>query len=153
MSVAAITIFSRPPLAQVKRLLDDAGLPTADLMIAHLEDFFGIGTPDALVGVVGVEPLGSAALVRSLAVAPDQRSHGFGKALVNAAERHARSKGATDLYLLTNNAEQFFEGLGYTRAERTTAPEAIRRTREFAALCPASAVFMVKHCAPAGRPV
>lgn len=153
MSTANVAVFGRPSLASVERLLADAGLPTTDLTTAHLETFFGIGSPDALDGVVGLELFGDAALLRSLAVAPAQRSLGLGKTLVNTAERHARSKGATDLYLLTSTAERFFAGLGYVRADRNSAPESIRQTREFAALCPASAAFMVKYCVPGASAV
>lgn len=149
MSTADVAVFGHPSLASVERLLADAGLPTADLTTAHLDAFFGIGSPDALDGVVGLEIFGDAALLRSLAVAPGQRSHGLGRMLVNAAERHARSQGASDIYLLTNTAERFFASLGYVRADRNSAPASIRQTREFAALCPASAAFMVKHCVPA----
>lgn len=143
-----VAVFGHPSLASVQRLLADAGLPTDDLTTAHLETFFGLGSPDALEGVVGLEIFGEAALLRSLAVTPAQRSHGLGKLLVSTAERYARTRGAGDIYLLTNSAERFFADLGFVPADRNSAPESIRQTREFAALCPASASFMVKHCVP-----
>lgn len=148
MSVADVTIFANPPLASVVRLLNEAGLPTADLTNAHLEAFFGIGSPDALDGVVGLDLNGDVALLRSLAVNPTHRSRGLGKSLVVAAERYARSQGVNELYLLTNTAERFFQRLGYSLADRNSAPESIRQTREFASLCPASAAFMAKRLAP-----
>ena len=46
--------------------------------------------------------------------------------------------------LLTTAAEPFFTRHGYRAANRQTAPEAIRRTREFAGLCPASAAYLTK---------
>jgi amino-acid N-acetyltransferase len=48
----------------------------------------------------------------------------------------------SDIYLLTTTAPDFFAGLGFRRAGRKTAPPAIRATRQFATLCPASAVLM-----------
>jgi amino-acid N-acetyltransferase len=63
---------------------------------------------------------------------------------VAEAERYARSKGVTDLYLLTTTAEGFFERLGYRRVVRENAPEAIRQTKEFSGLCSSSAAFMAK---------
>jgi hypothetical protein len=38
--------------------------------------------------------------------------------------------------------------LGYVRAAREDAPEAIRREREFAELCPSSSALMVKDLPP-----
>jgi len=148
VSDSAVDVFARPSLAVVKRLLADAGLPTADLAHRHLETFFGVGSPEAPDGVVGVELHGDSALLRSLVVVPAARARGLGKALIGAAERYARSAGATDICLLTNTAERYFETLGYERADRTVAPKAILQTDQFASLCPASATFMHKRCAP-----
>ena len=61
------------------------------------------------------------------------------------AERHARSRGVRELYLLTTTAERFFERLGYRRTGRENAPEAIRGTQEFSGLCPSSSAFLVKE--------
>lgn len=134
-----------PPFVQVESLLHAAALPWADLTPAHMTDFFSVGPADAPQGVVGVELHGDVALLRSLAVVAPSRGKGLGHALVAAAEAHARAGGASALYLLTTTAEPFFEALGYHRIERDAAPEPIRRTREFAALCPATAVLMVKR--------
>jgi amino-acid N-acetyltransferase len=149
-TTAAVDVFAKPALGAVRRLLADAGLPTSDLTGTQLETFFGAGTPDCPEGIVGVELHGDSALLRSLVVTPLARSRGLGRALVSAAERCARSAGASDIYLLTSTAEPFFTSLGYVRTDRSTAPPAIRRTHEFASLCPASASFMHKRLAPTG---
>jgi amino-acid N-acetyltransferase len=146
-TTAAVDVFAKPALGAVRRLL---GLPTSDLTGTQLETFFGAGTPDCPEGIVGVELHGDSALLRSLVVTPLARSRGLGRALVSAAERCARSAGASDIYLLTSTAEPFFTSLGYVRTDRSTAPPAIRRTHEFASLCPASASFMHKRLAPTG---
>jgi amino-acid N-acetyltransferase len=99
---------------------------------------------EAPKGVVGLEIYDKVALLRSLAVAADSRGNGCGKALVAQAERHARCLGVTEIYLLTTTAAQFFERLGYKRTNRQSAPDPIRQTEEFAALCPSSSAFMVK---------
>ncbi|HXI21293.1 MAG TPA: hypothetical protein VNH46_09420, partial [Gemmatimonadales bacterium] len=57
----------------------------------------------------------------------------------------ARARGIVDLYLLTSTAEPFFGRRGYRVADRGAAPEAIRRTAEFASLCPSSCAFMHKR--------
>jgi amino-acid N-acetyltransferase len=46
---------------------------------------------------------------------------------------------------LTTTAESFFAKHGYQRAARESAPAAIRGTREFAGICPASSTFMLRH--------
>jgi len=143
--MTAIPIFRQPDAAQVRRLAELAGLPTADLAAADLSHFFGCGAMDRPHGVVGLELLGTEALLRSLAVDAGARGSGNGRALVAAAEQHARGSGVGSIYLLTTTAAGFFERLGYARVEREGAPPAIRRTREFGELCPASATFMVKH--------
>ena len=84
-------------------------------------------------------------LLRSLAVAADRRGAGLGSALVDKAEAHARARGAHSIFLLTTTAEDFFKSRGYQPADRATAPDAIRTSREFADLCPASSAFLVKH--------
>jgi amino-acid N-acetyltransferase len=140
----AMKTYRRPPREQVQHLLAASGLPTSDVTPEHIEHYLACGAADRPSGVVGVELHGEAALLRSLAVAAEHRGTGCGKALVAEAERYARSQGVNELYLLTTTAERFFERLGYRRAMRETAPEAIRGTQEFSALCPSTAAFMVK---------
>ena len=138
-------IFERPGEARVKRLLSEADLPTADLTPGHLDHFFGCGSGDALEGVIGLEPYGAVALLRSLAVASTRRGHGLGTQLVAHAERYARERGVRALYLLTTTAEPFFRRLGYECIARDAVPEAIKATREYAGICPASSAVMTKR--------
>ena len=139
--------YLRPRLAAVQALLGESQLPASDLTEAHLEHFIGCGSAEALDGVVGLELYPPYALLRSLAVAAAERGNGLGSALLADAERHARSRGVTEIYLLTNSAERFFERKGYQHVPRESAPPAIRATQEFAALCPASSAFMRKRLA------
>lgn len=137
-------VFRRPSEHDVHRLLSAATLPVDDLTPAHLEHFFACGAQDGTIGVGGVELHGDDALLRSLAVDERARGQGCGSALVAALEAYARAEGAHRIYLLTTTAPHFFEGLGYRVVARETAPERVRATPEFAALCPASAVCMAK---------
>jgi amino-acid N-acetyltransferase len=134
-----------PPLAAAKALLVDANLPTADLTERHCEHFFYWGPTATPSGLVGLELLGDVALLRSLVVSSDARSCGMGTALVQFAENYARSQGVRALYLLTTTAEGFFARRGYAAAARDLAPPAIRATREFAGICPASSAFLSKQ--------
>jgi amino-acid N-acetyltransferase len=148
-SMALTSITARPCRAAVAALLDASDLPSADLTDAHMEHFFFCGPAVAPTALVGVEPCGSSALLRSLlrslVVRPEHRSVGLGAALVEHAEAYARAGGARALYLLTTTAEPFFARLGYTIVERARAPREIAATREFAGICPASSVFMAKR--------
>lgn len=135
-------IHPRPPLAGAVALLAGARLPTEDLTATHCESFFFAGPADAPTGLVGLELFGDVALLRSLVVAPQRRRQGEGHALLVHAENHARRCGVRALYLLTTTAEGFFARHGYQRTDRDSAPAAIRATREFAGICPASSAFM-----------
>jgi hypothetical protein len=46
-------IFRSPERAAVVELLEQAGLPVADVSAAMLEGFLGCGRPDALHGAIG----------------------------------------------------------------------------------------------------
>ena len=134
--------------AGVRALLQAAALPVADLATAQPE-FFGLRDDAGLVGVIGLERHGGAALLRSLAVRNDQRGRGLGTTLVGALEARAPSLGVTELWLLTTTAEAFFLHLGYEPAVRDTAPAAIRETAEFRSICPSSAACLRKTLSPA----
>lgn len=125
-------------------LLEACGLPTSDLSDGHTPHFFYCGSARSPAGIVGVELLGDDALLRSLAVREAKRKAGIGATLVSHAEEFARSQGARNLYLLTTTAALFFARHGYIAASKRDAPESVRRTREFAEICPDSSTFMFK---------
>lgn len=141
-------------LGAMRSLLEAAELPAGDLTAGHLEAFRVAVVPVGhLVGGVGLELAGDAALLRSLVVAPQARGTGLGHALVDAALELARERGVSEVWLLTTTAERFFERLGWRRAERASAPAGIRATAEFSALCPASSVCMVRDLQGSRREV
>ena len=139
-----LQIARRPAFPAAIRLLQEASLPTEDLSESHLEHFYFAGPATQPTGLVGLEVFGEVALLRSLVVAPARRGLGDARQLVDYAERQARARGVNAIYLLTTTAEPFFMRRGYTRADREAAPAAIRATREFAGICPASSAFMTK---------
>ena len=81
MNVAAAQPADLPA---IRALLTANALPSADLTPAHLGSFWIVEDAAGLVGVVGLEPHGRAALLRSLAVRVDRRGHGIGAALARA---------------------------------------------------------------------
>jgi hypothetical protein len=70
------TVFERPALADVRRLVESAGLCADDLAELDLSHFLGFGSSGGLSGVVGLEVFGKVALLRSRphcpSVCPDQ---------------------------------------------------------------------------------
>ena len=137
-------ISNRPDLEVAIRILQAANLPTVDLTDAHVEHFSFAGSATQPTGLVGLEVFGDVALLRSLVVVSERRGHGDGRRLLEHAENHARSAGVRTLYLLTTTAEKFFASHGFARLSRDAAPAAIRSTREFDGICPASSAFMSK---------
>ncbi|WP_339524553.1 arsenic resistance N-acetyltransferase ArsN2 [Pseudomonas sp. EA_35y_Pfl2_R111] len=140
-----MNFYRHPPAAAAKALLAAAGLPTADLAAEHFVHFIAAGPAHAPEALIGLQPYGDVALLRSLVVSPTTRGKGYGGALVAEIEAYAQQLGVRELYLLTNTAEAFFGRRGYSSVERADVPEAIRQTAEFSSLCPASAVCMHKR--------
>lgn len=132
----------------VRRLLDEAGLPVADLGPDHLADFLVAersGTCQIeTVGIIGLQRFNQVALLRSLVVSQSGRKLGLGRRLVSAVEANACCAGVKDLWLLTIDAERYFESLGYRMMSRDSAPDSIRNTEEFSGLCPDGAYLMRK---------
>ena len=133
-----------PDLPAVVRLLQAAGLPTADLRGAPAFDLWVIEADAALIGAIGLKRFEKSALLRSLVVVPEYRRHGLGRQLVEQLERVARMSGIDRLVLLTETAEGFFAGLGYSVTDRESVPAAVKGSAEFRTLCPVSAACMTK---------
>ena len=144
---ADVASASASDLEDVVGLLHGAKLPHRDVTADLLANYLLIRRRGALIGVIGLEPFGSVGLLRSLAVARDERGRGLGIALTHALEQRARALGIADLYLLTTTAERFFAKLGYRRVPRADAPPEIQRTTEYRELCAESSVLMVRRLA------
>jgi len=129
-------------LEGVRALLVEANLPPDGL-----DDQFGpryavVEVGGALAGAAGVEVHGAFGLLRSVVVAPTARGTGLGGALVADRLAWARRERLAAVFLLTTTAPDFFAALGFERIARDAAPEEIRRSREFASVCPGSSVLM-----------
>jgi amino-acid N-acetyltransferase len=131
-------------LAIVQTWLVDAGLPIADLTPDHMNDFLVAVVDAGPAGIIGLEQFDEVGLLRSLVIDPAARRGGIGRQLVAALEAHALANGVAELWLLTIDAEAYFQKLGYEIMERDSAPEVIRETDEFSSLCPGDAVLMRK---------
>jgi amino-acid N-acetyltransferase len=125
-------------------LLRASALPVEDLSGDHMDHFLIASIGEAVVGVIGLEAFSGIGLLRSLATRPDVRNAGIGRGLVAELEAMAGRQGLQELWLLTIDADRFFEKQGYRVRQRDEAPDAIRRTAEFSTLCPGDAVLMSK---------
>src|SRR5207244_7402743 len=98
----------------------------------------------AIVGTAALEVCCDNALLRSVAVAPEWRSRGLGRALVTRVIADAEAQGLRALYLLTTTAEHYFPSFGFQPIARDEVPVEVRGTEEFQTACPASAVVMCR---------
>ena len=148
----SMTSLSMPTLRQaladdwdaVRSLLLASDLPVDDLGPARLDGFLIAEYDDAIVGLIGLEVLGTVGLLRSLVVEKTARSSGLGGKLVGALESAAGAAGIAELWLLTMDAERFFQRHNFEIVDREAAPEEIRSSEEFSTLCPGTAWLMRK---------
>jgi len=132
-------------LAAVERLLTASSLPLDGVREA-LSTFVVAESAGDIVGVAGLEACCDNALLRSVAVHPDWRSHGLGRALVTRVISDAEARGVRALYLLTTTAERYFPSFGFRTISRDEVPDDLRETAEFRGACPASATVMCREC-------
>jgi len=128
-------------LSAVERLLTANSLPLEGVREA-LKDFVVAESGDDIVGVAGLEICSDSALLRSVAVSPDWRGKGVGRALVTRTIADAEARGVRALYLLTTTAEDYFPAFGFARIARENVPADVRATTEFTTTCSASATAM-----------
>ncbi len=101
-------------------LLTSAGLPLEGAQ-AHLAEFLLAFRAGRIIGMVGLERYGDAALLRSLVVIPSEQGNGLGRELV----RHLLDR-----------------RFGFTRVTGSDIPAAVMVSAEFQGACPSSAVAM-----------
>jgi len=143
MTGLAATSIHAADLDELADALSVARLPSADLGEPG-RAFFRFHEDTSLIGFGGLEGEGADRLLRSLIVMPDRRGAGLGRAMLLLLEGEARRIGVERLHLLTSTAEPFFRTNGYGDADRGSAPASIAGSREFTALCPASATYLKK---------
>lgn len=126
---------------QVRALLSAAALPLAGVP-DDLAEFLVAERGGALLGAIGLERYGRAALLRSAVVDPAHRGSGLGEALVQGLVERAQSSGVEELILLTTTAERWFPRFGFAVITRSEVPNALQASEELRGACPASAVVM-----------
>lgn len=128
----------------VRNLLLASALPVDDLGPGKLGGFLIAEDNAATVGLIGLDIFGKRGLLRSLVVDENARGSGLGGKLIGALESAAEAAGILELWLLTIDAERYFERYDFHIVERALAPDNIRQTDEFRDLCPDSALLMRK---------
>jgi amino-acid N-acetyltransferase len=128
----------------VQSLLLASELPVDDLGPQKLDGFLIAEDGNAIVGLIGLEVSGTVGLLRSLVVEKNARRSGLGGKLVGALESAAEAAGISELWLLTIDAERFFQRHNFEFVDRAAAPDEIRDSEEFSTLCPGTAFLMRK---------
>ncbi len=142
-----LVIERGPGRAGVIRLLEAAELPTSDLTDAHMADFFYCGS-SRRARRPRRPGVSRGRCARSFAGRSRRTKGALGwvSALVEKAESYARARGARSHFSSDHHRRKFLQAAAATRRPiSAAAPDAIRTSREFADLCPASAAFLVKH--------
>lgn len=130
----------------ISQLLETVGLPVpghADVPVQMMAAFAG----PHLVGCVGWESFGPQALLRSLAVQPSMRGQGVGQVLVDCLLDVMAGMEVEEVYLLTTEAAGFFTRFGFEAVERSSVPEPVHGSGEFALDCCQTAVVMKRNLA------
>jgi amino-acid N-acetyltransferase len=146
MPIARLRAATERDRALIRALLAASSLPTSDLEAAR-PHFVVACMDEQVIGTGALQPFGSVALLRSIAVQPHLRGAGVGHSIVTELEHIARTSAINQLILLTQTAKSFFEAQGYAVIDRASAPPAVRESEEFRSLCPASALCMSKALA------
>ena len=95
-----------------------------------------------IVGCGALQPIGTSAVMRALAIAPSFRRQGLGRTLVRELIDRALRQNLGSVFLLTIDQAEFFRRLGFREVDRQNAPEQISETEHFRSQCCEQATFM-----------
>jgi len=141
MSEITIAPARAEDLEAIKALLLQSDLPTAGVD-EHWKTFLVARDGEVMVGCGGAEAYQFAALIRSVAVKPEYRSHGIGRRIVRQLLDRLASRGLREFYLLTTTAEEYFKKRGFKPIDRDEVHPQLLSSREFQDACPSTAVCM-----------
>jgi amino-acid N-acetyltransferase len=120
--------------AAVEALLRSSELPIAGVA-EHLSEFFVAEHRGEIVASAGLEQFGSAALLRSVAVAPGYRNRGLARMLLDRLLDRARGGGIARVYLLTTTAADYFSRAGFAPVVRDAVDAGVMASSEFQGAC------------------
>jgi amino-acid N-acetyltransferase len=128
-------------LGAVLTLLTKAFLPREGVA-EHFRHFLVARANGGVVGSLGMERYGPSALLRSLAVAPEYRGQGLGRALTERLLEEAREQGVKRVFLLTETAAGYFPRFAFKPIASEDADVEVQRSVEFRTACCRSAICM-----------
>lgn len=128
-------------LDAVAVLLDDAQLPPLPSRLPRSNVLVAFDGSDVR-GAIALEVVRRLGLVRSAVVEPSERDTGTGSSLLRSLIARAHELGLQSLYLLTEDAADFFAQTGFAEVDRTRVPREIRMTQAFREECPDTATVM-----------
>ena len=134
---------SSEDLDNVISLLKNVSLPIEDIHL-HFNNFLVLEIEGNIVGTIGMEVYDEIALLRSLAVSKTFQKKGLGQKLYLKLFEKIKAMGISEIYLLTETAEEFFSKQGFQKVLRDSTPLQIQQSYEFTTLCPSTAVCMCK---------
>lgn len=141
MTEISISPATADDLEPIKALLLASNLPT-DGVEEHWRTFIVARDGERMVACGGAEAYQFVALIRSVAVEPEYRSHGIGRRIVRQLLDRLASRGLREFYLLTTTAEEYFRKRGFKTIDRDEVHPQLLSSREFQGACPDSAVCM-----------
>ncbi|HEY9789443.1 MAG TPA: GNAT family N-acetyltransferase [Candidatus Obscuribacterales bacterium] len=124
----------------ITELLQAAALPVAQS--AEKVCFLVARNNGTICGCIGWERYDNVVLLRSLAVAPDQRNAGIASHLVKTAIAELKLQGACEFYLLTEHAAAFAERFGFQCCDRCSLPQQLQASAQVNTGCCSSAQAM-----------
>ncbi len=142
-------------LGDLRLVLRAAHLPEDDLAAAPARGWRQFwAARDAggrVLGYGGLEGWEKTALLRSVVILPPYRGLGHGRRLIAGILAEARKRDLAEIWLLTQDAADFFASLGFRDRPREAAPPEIAAAPQFRSLCPASARLLSLAFATASR--
>lgn len=139
ISLGAPTADDLPAL---ETLIRASGLP-AEVVRDQFPEAYVVARRDGVVvGVAALEAHDRSALLRTVAVSPEERGRGTGLALIADRLALAWASQLDSVFLLTTTAAPLFRRFGFADGARANVPAALAASPEFASLCPASATCL-----------
>lgn len=119
-------------LADLEEFLRSVDLTVTGLSDASVHVWVERDADGAIVGSTGWEVSGDGchALIRSVAVSPQRRQGGRGRALAEFALNRAAEAGARTAWLFSRRSGGFWQGLGFTPADREQLAGVLAETHQ-----------------------
>jgi UDP-N-acetylmuramate: L-alanyl-gamma-D-glutamyl-meso-diaminopimelate ligase len=133
----------RTDMEEIRKLLVESGLPAEPARDEQFPAFFVLTNENGVVGAVALDVFGDDAVLRALVVHPSARGSGYGWMLADMAVSQARWRGVRRIYLLTENASDFFAAkFGFRVVDRSTLGKHVSVSETFTAERGANLVAM-----------